>query len=119
MGHSFFLEGSALLVDFSFELDPVSEADPEPDPVPELDPDPDPESDFAVSDLFSPADAVSPDCFGDEYRSLYQPAPLRWNDVAEISRSSAPPHASHSVIGGSVIRCVYSKIFPQASQRYS
>ena len=45
----------------------------------------------------------------DEYRSLYQPLPLSWNAVREMSRSSAlAPHASHSVLSGSLIRCWYS-----------
>jgi hypothetical protein len=44
---------------------------------------------------------------------------LRWNDVAEINRSSLPLQASHSDLGSSVIRCMYSNVFPHAVQRYS
>ena len=46
--------------------------------------------------------------FDDAYRSLYQPPPLNANDVLEINRSSGPPHASHTVFAGSLIRCSYS-----------
>ena len=56
---------------------------------------------------------------GDEYRSLYQPLPFRWNDDREISFSSPPPHSSHSVFGPSLMVCMYSKVFLQELQAYS
>jgi hypothetical protein len=126
--------------------DPVP--DPDPDPVPDPDPDPDPDdspppdglSDFVVS-AFAPS-AFAPSVFAAPsagfaslgfaslgfaslgglllaYRSLYQPLPLSWNAVREISRSSSPPHASHTVIGGSDMRCWYSDSFAHFVQRYS
>jgi hypothetical protein len=58
--------------------------------------------------------------FDDEYRSLYQPLPLSWNAVREISRSSAGcPQASQSVLSGSAIRCWYSNSRLQALHLYS
>jgi hypothetical protein len=56
----------------------------------------------------------------DEYRSLYQPLPLSWNAVREINRSRAlAPHASQSVLSGSLIRCWYSNSRSQALHLYS
>lgn len=52
--------------------------------------------------------------FALEYRSLYQPLPFSVNAVREIRRSSAPPHASHSVLSGSLMRCWYSNSLWQA-----
>ena len=58
--------------------------------------------------------------FDDEYKSLYQPLPLSWNAVREIRRSSAlAPHASQSVLSGSLIRCWYSNSRLQALHLYS
>src|SRR5262249_28650321 len=57
--------------------------------------------------------------FADAYRSLYQPPPFSWNAVREINRSSAPPHASQTVLSGSLMRCWYSNSLPQALHWYS
>ena len=106
----------------------VAEPDPDPDPEPEPDPVPDPDPPLGAGVLDEPlsllglgvaavdvslvVDAPPPppplSGFADEYRSLYQPPPLNAKDVREMSRSRAPPHASHSVLAGSLIRCSYS-----------
>jgi hypothetical protein len=56
---------------------------------------------------------------GDEYRSLYQPLPLSMNDERDINFSSAPPHCSHSDLGGSLMRCWYSNSLPHPLHLYS
>jgi hypothetical protein len=75
---------------------------------------------LGVLPLSELAGLLSPDGFEDEYKSLYQPLPLSWNAVREISRSSASlPHASHVVLSGSLMRCWYSNSLPHEVQRYS
>jgi hypothetical protein len=69
-----------------------------------------------------PASFLSPPLsgFADEYRSLYQPLPLNWNAVREISRSSASlPHASQVTLSSSTMRCWYSNSRAHALHRYS
>jgi hypothetical protein len=56
---------------------------------------------------------------GDEYRSLYQPLPLSMNEERDINFSSAPPHCSHSDLGGSLMRCWYSNSLPHPLHLYS
>lgn len=67
----------------------------------------------AVLALDDPPALLSPSFFVDEYKSLYQPPPFRWNALWEMMRSSLPPHASHSVFGSSLMRCMYSETLPQ------
>jgi hypothetical protein len=64
--------------------------------------------------LASAAGLASPAGFWDAYRSLYQPLPLSWNAVREISRSRLPPQTSQVVLSGSDIRCWYSNSRLQA-----
>jgi hypothetical protein len=92
----------------------------EPDPPPldeELDEELDEleELDDELDDELDPLDEPEPESFDDEYRSLYQPPPFRWNAVAVITRSSLPPHFSQVVLGGSLIDCMYSACWWQAS----
>ncbi len=99
--------------------EPAPESDPDPAPEPPSALDPDPESEL---DDESEAPSLLPEAagFGEEYRSLYQPPPLSWNDVCEIWRSSAcAPQASHLRLGGSLMRCRYSNCFLHFLHTYS
>ena len=54
-----------------------------------------------------------------EYPWSYQPPPLRWNDVREISFSSLPEHSAHLRNGRSLIFWSTSVTAPHPWQRYS
>jgi tetratricopeptide (TPR) repeat protein len=49
----------------------------------------------------------------------YQPSPLRMKAVAASRRRTAPPHCSHTVNGGSEMRCRTSNVRLQSSHSYS
>lgn len=53
------------------------------------------------------------------YPSEYQPPPLSWNAVREISFSRLPEHSVHFVSGGSLNFWITSRVWPQEAQRYS
>jgi hypothetical protein len=57
----------------------------------------------------------------DEYRSLYQPPPFRWNADADSSLPIVAVflQAGHSAGAGSLCFCSSSSRWPQAEQRYS
>jgi hypothetical protein len=60
------------------------------------------------------------DFFDDEYRSAYQPPPLRMKLPPLICRLAvAWWHFGHSVSGASVIFCISSQALPQAVHAYS
>jgi len=82
-------------------------------------PDDEPDDDEPVELDDDPADDEPVPGLADAYRSLYQPPPLSWNAVREISRSSDPPHASQTVLGSSLMRCWYSNSWLHLLQRYS
>lgn len=65
--------------------------------------------------------ALLPPGFADEYRSEYQPPPLRMKPVpALISRCALDlPHLGQTSTGGSVIRWTSSHWLPQAEHPYS
>jgi hypothetical protein len=76
-----------------------------------LDDDPDEDPDDAFEDAFD----------DDEYRSLYQPPPFRWNADADSSLPIVAVflQAGHSAGAGSLCFCSSSSRWPQAEQRYS
>jgi hypothetical protein len=57
----------------------------------------------------------------DEYKSLYQPPPLRWNADSESSlvRVFSAPHLGQASGGGSLCFCSTSSREPHDEQRYS
>jgi hypothetical protein len=59
--------------------------------------------------------------FDDEYRSEYQPPPLRMKFVPPLMRRCAAlaPHFGHTSKGASVMRCSSSHSCPHAAQAYS
>jgi hypothetical protein len=89
--------------------DELSEDELPEDALPEDELSEDELSEDALPEDAPPEDAPSPSFFTDEYRSLYQPPPLRWNALCEMMRSRAPLHSSHSVFRSSLMRCMYSK----------
>lgn len=97
------LEDAAPLDDAPLDDDALDELEPAADA---LDGD---ALDDALSDDPPPEDPPPDDPpseepgFEDAYRSLYQPPPLSWNDVSDISFASVPPlwHLGHSGGGGS------------------
>jgi hypothetical protein len=72
-------------------------------------------------DFDSVLDALSPPPLDDEYRSLYQPPPLRWKAERDSSFSMVPAllQAGHAAGAGSLSFCKNSSSFPQAAHRYS
>jgi hypothetical protein len=75
----------------------------------------------AESPVLAPAEsdlgAASPPALLLEYRSLYQPPPLRWNAAAVICFASDPPQASHDSRGGSLTFWRCSSWAPHCVQR--
>lgn len=110
------LELGAELPDEPEPVPPLEEPlDPEPEDPESLDPEPEPDGPE------EPPPDEPPEPFELEYRSEYQPPPLRMNpapsDTWRLALSL--PHEGQSLRGASEMRCSASQAWPHDSQRYS